>query len=71
MQAGKTIGPNQPQRAIFTKKGKSTERSIRPTEGQHLYEFRLEDFTLHAQVWIGETGLNRFIESLHANASSR
>ena len=39
MQAVKTIGPNQPQRAIFTKKGKSTERSIRPTEGQHLYEF--------------------------------
>jgi hypothetical protein len=50
MQAVKTIGPNQPQRVIFTKKGKSTERSIRPTEGQRLYEFSLEDFTLHIQV---------------------
>ena len=71
MQAVKTIGPNQPQRVIFTKKGKSTERSIRPTEGQHLYEFSLEDFTLRTQVWIGETGLNHSIESLHEDALSR
>jgi hypothetical protein len=45
-----TVSPNQLQRAISTKKGKVTERFSRGPEGQHLYEFRLEDFTLQPQV---------------------
>ena len=66
-----TVSPNQLQRPISTKKGKVTERFSRGPEDQDLYEFSLEDFTLYPQVWIGETGLNHSIESLHEDALSR
>ena len=37
-------------------------------EGQHLYEFSVEDSTLCPQVWKGEMGLNRFAAPLHEYA---
>jgi hypothetical protein len=45
-----TAGSNQLLRAIFTKKGKVTERFRHRCEDRHLYEFSLEDFTMPAQV---------------------
>lgn len=56
------------QRASLAENGKVTEYFSRWSEGQHLYEFSEEDFTLYPQVWKGEMGLNRYAALLYEYA---
>ncbi|MEQ1610640.1 MAG: hypothetical protein ABL956_17000 [Hyphomonadaceae bacterium] len=63
-----TVNSHPKQRSYITPAGKVTERYTRWSDGQVLYEFKVEDPALYTSSWSGEMSLNHSDEPLYEYA---
>ncbi len=63
-----TVNSHPKQRSFIGPGGKVTERYSRWSDGQILYEFRVEDPKLYKEAWGGEMSLNHSSEPLYEYA---